>query len=158
MGDRQFLLTLRIILVTFTAGALLFALNSKSTMYEMVQNAYNVTLAGAFVPLLAGAYWKKANTQGALASIVFGIGAWLTASNVGSGVVPANLVGLFASALGMLLGSLAPTILASKGHSIEASLHQAHQHRSGHPAAGGHGAHHGGHREGHHGGGGQARH
>jgi hypothetical protein len=61
MSDRQFLLTLRIILVTFTAGALLFALNSKSTMYEMVQNAYNVTLAGAFVPLVAGAYWKRAN-------------------------------------------------------------------------------------------------
>ena len=51
-------------------GALLFALNSKSTMYEMVQNAYNVTLAGAFVPLLAGAYWKRATTQGALLSIV----------------------------------------------------------------------------------------
>ncbi|MGE4053037.1 MAG: sodium:solute symporter family protein, partial [Piscinibacter sp.] len=66
MGDRQFLLTLRIILVTFCAAALLFAVNSKSTMYEMVQNAYNVTLVGAFVPLLAGAYWKKANTQGAL--------------------------------------------------------------------------------------------
>jgi SSS family solute:Na+ symporter len=75
MGDRQFLLTLRIILVTFTAGALLFALNSKSTMYEMVQNAYNVTLAGAFVPLVAGAYWKRANTQGALFSIVLGIGS-----------------------------------------------------------------------------------
>ncbi len=83
MGDRQFLLTLRIILVTFTAAALLFALNSKSTMYEMVQNAYNVTLVGAFVPLLAGAYWKRATTQGALASIVFGVGTWIAATQVG---------------------------------------------------------------------------
>ena len=135
MGDRQFLLTLRIILVTFTAGALLFALNSKSTMYEMVQNAYNVTLAGAFVPLLAGAFWKRANTQGALASIVFGIGSWLMAANVGSGIVPPNLIGLFASAIGMLLGSLAPTIIANRGHSIEAALHQAqsrHAHGHGH--------------------------
>jgi SSS family solute:Na+ symporter len=73
MSDRQFLLTLRIILVTFTACALLFAFNSTSTMYEMVQNAYNVTLAGAFVPLLAGAYWKRANTQGALFSSIGGI-------------------------------------------------------------------------------------
>ena len=33
MGDRQMLLTLRIILVTFTAAALVFAVNSTSTMY-----------------------------------------------------------------------------------------------------------------------------
>ena len=130
MGDKQFLLTLRIILVTFTAGALLFAVNSKSTMYEMVQNAYNVTLAGAFVPLLAGAYWKRATTQGALFSIVLGIGSWLAASQVAAeAMVPANLVGLFAAIIGMLMGSLAPQLLAHKGHSIEATLrHAAHPH------------------------------
>ena len=128
MGDRQFLLTLRIILVTFTAGALLFALNSKSTMYEMVQNAYNVTLAGAFVPLVAGAYWKRASTQGALLSIVLGIGTWLAADIVAAdALVPPNLVGLFASIIGMLMGSLAPQLVANKGHSIETSLRHARE-------------------------------
>jgi Na+/proline symporter len=128
MSDRQMLMTLRIILVTFTACALLFALNSKSTMYEMVQNAYNVTLCGAFVPLVAGAYWKRANTQGAIFSVVAGIGTWLTANTVASdAMVPANLVGLFASILGMLLGSLAPSVLTNRGHSIEYVLkHHAH--------------------------------
>jgi SSS family solute:Na+ symporter len=127
MGDRQFLLTVRIILVTFTAGALLFALNSKSTMYEMVQNAYNVTLAGAFIPLLAGAYWKRATTQGALLSIVLGIGTWLAANTVAAdAMVPPNLVGFFASVIGMLLGSLAPQVLANRGHSMAAALHAAH--------------------------------
>jgi Na+/proline symporter len=77
MADRQFLLVLRLVLVIFTTSALLFALNSRSTMYEMVQNAYNVTLTGAFVPLFAGAYWKRANTQGAICAVVFGIGTWL---------------------------------------------------------------------------------
>ena len=38
MGERQFMLTLRIILVTFTLAALLFALNSRQTMYDMIQN------------------------------------------------------------------------------------------------------------------------
>jgi Na+/proline symporter len=128
MSDRQNLLTLRIVLVTFAVCALLFALNSKSTMYEMVQNAYNVTLTGAFVPLLAGAYWKRANTQGALFAIVLGVGTWLAASTVAAdALVPPNLVGLFASVLGMVLGSFAPPILASKGMSIEAALrHHAH--------------------------------
>ncbi len=123
MSDRQFLLTMRIILVTFTAGALLFALNSKSTMYEMVQNAYNVTLAGAFVPLVAGAYWRRATTQGALASIVLGIGTWLVASvALADALIPANLLGLFASVLGMLLGSLLPQVLRQHGQPISAAL------------------------------------
>jgi solute:Na+ symporter, SSS family len=130
MSDQQLLLNTRIILVTFTAGALLFALNSKSTMYEMVQNAYNVTLAGAFIPLLAGAYWKKATTQGALFSIILGIGTWLATNTVApEAMVPPNLVGFFASIIGMLMGSLAPQIVGNKGHSIEAALKAAH-----HPA------------------------
>jgi len=142
MGDRQFLLMLRVILVTFSAGALLFALNSKSTMYEMVQNAYNVTLAGAFVPLLAGAFWKRATTQGALFSIVLGIGSWLGATQVAAdAMVPANLIGLFAAVIGMLIGSLAPQLLANKGHSIAAALHQAEQAKHAHAAHGG--GHHG---------------
>jgi Na+/proline symporter len=82
-------------------------------MYEMVQNAYNVTLAGAFVPLLAGAYWRRATTQGALVSIVLGIGTWLGMTAFGpETVVPANLLGLFASVIGMLIGSLAPQLIA----------------------------------------------
>jgi Na+/proline symporter len=142
MSDRQLLLNTRIILVTFTAGALLFALNSKSTMYEMVQNAYNVTLAGAFVPLVAGAYWKRATTQGALLSILMGIGFWLGASNLAPDtLVPANLIGFFASIVGMLAGSLAPQMLKHRGQSIaatlkhaEAATHTGHQatHQRGH--------------------------
>jgi solute:Na+ symporter, SSS family len=144
MGDKQFLLMLRVILVTFTAGALLFALNSKSTMYEMVQNAYNVTLSGAFVPLVAGAFWKRATTQGALFSIILGIGCWLGASQVApEAMVPANLIGLFASIIGMLLGSLAPQLIANKGHSIETALAHAKQaEHHGHGRGHGHGTTH----------------
>ena len=127
-------------------GALLFALNSKSTMYEMVQNAYNVTLAGAFVPLVAGAYWHRANTQGALLSIILGIGTWLGASAwMPEAMVPANLLGLAASALGMLLGSLAPSLVPHRGMSIDAAIRHAQavaQHQGGH-----HGQH--GHKSGH---------
>ena len=144
MGDRQFLLTLRIVLVTFSLCALLFALNSTSTMYEMVQNAYNVTLAGAFVPLVAGAFWKRANTQGALLSIVLGLGTWLGASMVApDAMVPSNLVGLFASALGMVVGSLAPTLITNQGRSIEAIQHAAREGSHGHGHGHGHGHAHG---------------
>jgi solute:Na+ symporter, SSS family len=120
MSDRQFLLTLRLVLIIFTMCALLFAVNSKSTMYEMVQNAYNVTLTGAFIPLMAGAFWKRATTQGALFSIVLGVGTWLMAGQVApESMIPANLLGLFASAVGMLIGSLAPQVVGNKGHAID---------------------------------------
>jgi solute:Na+ symporter, SSS family len=119
MNDKQFLFTLRIILVTFTVVALLFALNSKSTMYEMVQNAYNVTLAGAFVPLVAGAYWKRASTQGALFAAIGGLGVWLGVLNLApESIVPANLLGLFASALLMVMGSLSVQVIKNAGHPI----------------------------------------
>ncbi|MGE0875248.1 MAG: sodium:solute symporter family protein [Burkholderiales bacterium] len=108
MGDRQFLLTLRLVLVSFTLAATLFALNSTSTMYEMVQNAYKVTLSGAFVPLVAGLYWKRANNVGALAATVLGIGAWLLTEVIApEGTWPPQLVGLGVSVVGMVAGSLA---------------------------------------------------
>ncbi|MCX2863597.1 sodium:solute symporter family protein [Paucibacter sp. PLA-PC-4] len=123
MSDRQFLLTLRIVLVTFTLGALLFALNSRSTMYEMVQNAYKVTLVAAFVPLVAGAFWKRASTQGAFCSIVLGLLFWIGAEfTAAEAMVPPQLVGFAASVIGMLLGSLAPQLLKPAGHSIEAAI------------------------------------
>ena len=119
MNDKQFLLTLRIILVTFTACALLFALNSKSTMYEMVQNAYNVTLAGAFVPLVAGAYWKRATTQGALFSAIGGVGTWLfLQATVSDALIPANLIGFAASVVLMVMGSLAPQVIKDQSQPI----------------------------------------
>jgi len=109
MSDRRFLVTLRTVLVVFSIAALLFALNSRSTMYEMVQNAYKVTLVGAFVPLAAGVFWKRATTQGALFSVVLGIASWLLMEAfVADAAVPPQLAGLLASFAGMLLGSLLP--------------------------------------------------
>jgi SSS family transporter len=109
MGDRQFLLLLRVVLVVFTLAALLFALNSKSTMYEMVQNAYKVTLVSCIVPLAAGIYWKRANAVGAMLAVVFGLVSWgiaeLTAADA---TIPPQLVGLAFSIVGMVLGSLLP--------------------------------------------------
>jgi len=125
MSDRQFMLTLRIVLVSFTLAALLFALNSKSTMYEMVQNAYKVTLVGAFVPLAAGIYWKRANVAGAIMSIVLGLASWGAMELWGGASIwPPQLVGLGFAIAGMLIGSLVTRV---PGHG-EAALapHPSH--------------------------------
>ena len=123
MSDRQFMLLLRVILVTFTLAALLFALNSTSTMYEMVQNAYKVTLVSCIVPLAAGIFWKRANIPGAVLSVVFGllswtIAEWLTTDDT---VIPAQLVGLAFSIIGMVLGSLVP-----RASAVPATPHVKH--------------------------------
>ncbi len=107
MTDDQLLKTVRIVLVVFCVIALIFAVNSKSTMYEMIQNAYKVTLAGAFVPLFFGVFWKKSNSAGAAASIFFGLGVWIMAELIGSSIVPAQLYGLAASMAAMVIVSLA---------------------------------------------------
>jgi SSS family transporter len=110
MSDRQFLVLLRVILVTFSLAATLFALNSRSTMYEMVQNAYKVTLVSCIVPLAAGIYWKRATNLGAMLSVVFGLVSWTIAewATTDDTVVPAQLTGLAFSIVGMVLGSLVP--------------------------------------------------
>jgi Na+/proline symporter len=123
MNDRQFLLTLRVILVAFTAAALAFALNSKQTMYDMVQNAYTVTLVAAFVPLAAGIFWKRANNAGAILSAAFGLVAWTIAAwTAADATVPPPLVGLAFSTLGMVLGAF----IARAQPAHEAHSHGGH--------------------------------
>jgi Na+/proline symporter len=108
MSDRTFMLLLRTVLVTFTLAALLFALNSRSTMYEMVQNAYKVTLVSCIVPLAAGIFWPRATAQGALLSIALGLSSWIGMELYApDGLWPPQLVGLAFSIAGMIGGSYA---------------------------------------------------
>jgi len=124
LSDKQFLVLVRVVLVTFTLAALLFALNSEKTMYEMIQNAYKVTLVSCFVPLALGLLWKRANSVGAMVSIVFGLGTWLVAEAVAAdATLPPQLAGLIASLFGMLLGSYIPR--EQKAHA-QHGAHGAH--------------------------------
>ncbi|MBU1424701.1 MAG: sodium:solute symporter family protein [Gammaproteobacteria bacterium] len=117
MSDQQMLRTMRIIVLTFGGVVLWFALHSNASIFEMVENAYKVTLVAAFVPLAFGLYWKRANTQGALVSIVLGVVSWVSMELFPlSEIWPPQLVGLMFSVFGMLLGSLLPDMLGKYGH------------------------------------------
>ncbi|MCR4299815.1 MAG: sodium:solute symporter family protein [Gallionella sp.] len=117
MGDRQMLRTMRIILLTFGVLVLWFALNSESSIFHMVENAYKITLVGAFVPLVFGLYWKRANNQGALLSIALGLGSWLSMEILQPDTYwPPQLVGLLFSVTGMLIGSMLPNMMRGHHH------------------------------------------
>jgi len=110
MSDHQFLKVMRIAIVVFTLIVLGFALYSNASIFKMVENAYKVTLAGAFVPLFFGAFWRRATTQGALAAIFGGLTSWLLVETLigEASLVPPQLIGLAVSMLGMVAGSLLP--------------------------------------------------
>ncbi len=117
-SDRQFLWTMRTVVVCFAVAVTLFALNSTSSIYSMVGNAYKVTLVAAFIPLVCGLYWKRANTQGAMFSIAAGLSTWLLLEIFNpEGLWPPQLAGLLMSASGMLVGSLLPD-LSRRRHTV----------------------------------------
>jgi Na+/proline symporter len=107
MDDKGLLTTMRVVLVAFAVVVLTIALTSESSIYRLVVSTYKVTLVAAFVPLCAGLFWKRATTQGALWAVVAGLAVWLGAEVLGAdqALVPPQLAGLSASALGMIVGS-----------------------------------------------------
>ena len=116
INDRQELRTMRVAVLVFSVCVCIYAIVSQGTpIYDMVSGAYQVTLVGAFVPLVAGLYWPRATTQGAVLSIGLGVAVWLLLLLTPAGEqFPAQLAGLLAAALGMLLGSLAPQVLTNQ--------------------------------------------
>jgi Na+/proline symporter len=73
ISDHRFLQMNRMVLVGFTALVTFFALSTEASIYKMVENAYKVTLVGAFVPLVCGLYWKRATNLGGTLAIVLGL-------------------------------------------------------------------------------------
>ncbi|MBS1197444.1 MAG: Na+/solute symporter [Proteobacteria bacterium] len=110
MTDRTTLRVMRFSLFIFAMFVLAFALLSDASIFKMVENAYKITLVGAFIPLFAGAFWKRANTQGALFAIVGGIVSWLLIEIfIGETCpIPPQLIGFCISFIGMVTGSLLP--------------------------------------------------
>ncbi|MBI1892415.1 MAG: sodium:solute symporter family protein [Burkholderiales bacterium] len=124
MSDRQQLFAMRSTLVVFAGLVLAYAIAMKGTsIYDLVSSAYQVTLVGAFVPLVMGLYWKRATTQGAILSVGAGIGVWIlffpqVGGEVLSKAFPGQLAGLIAALVGMVAGSLLPQMLKNRHEAV----------------------------------------
>lgn len=120
-GERHLLLVMRSIVVIFAGVVAAYALSANATIFNMVENAYKVTLVTAFVPLTAGIYWKRANNQGALLAIIAGASSWVWLETTQpDGLWPPQLFGLLMSVAGMILGSLLPNLMSK--HDIQPEL------------------------------------
>jgi SSS family solute:Na+ symporter len=109
-SDKQELWTMRVAVLVFSICVCAYAISLQGTsIYDMVSSAYQVTLVGAFVPLVCGLYWKRATTQGAVFSIVLGILTWVLFLATPAGeAFPAQLAGFVLALVGMVVGSLGP--------------------------------------------------
>jgi len=86
-------------------------------MYQMVQNAYKVTLVAAFPPIAFGMFWKGATPQGAVVSIVLGLASWILLEQVApDAVIPPQLAGFLFAVVGIVTGSLVPQVMSDAGH------------------------------------------
>jgi len=128
MTDKQLLGMMRMVTLVFTVLVTLYAMNSDLSIFKMVENAYQITLVMAFVPLVCGVYWKRATNQGALLAIFLGLTTWLAVLIIGpeDPFLPAQFAGVLASAFGMVLGSLLPSYFGHEPH--EAPPGYLHEH------------------------------
>jgi Na+/proline symporter len=129
LSDRKMLNTMRGVTLVFTVIVTLYAINSTSSIFKMVENAYQITLVVAFVPLVAGLFWKRSTTQGALVAIFFGLSVWLAILifSANDPYFPAQFAGVIASLIGMVIGSLLPSFVAKPlPHELESAYLHHH--------------------------------
>lgn len=123
MSDARLLQVMRwsVVGVAVVSGGMALLRNN---IYELVGESSAFSLVSLFVPLIAGLYWKRANSTGAIASMVLGISVWAVtnftlpelaeAGTLAENMqfwaeIPPMLYGLAASTLGMVVGSCVST-------------------------------------------------
>jgi solute:Na+ symporter, SSS family len=82
MSDRKALTLTRASVVGFFLIIISFVsykyMQEEARIFEMVENAYKITLAWAFVPLVMAIIHKRVHTISALLSMLVGVGVWVS--------------------------------------------------------------------------------
>lgn len=106
ISDKLRLHIIRVAVILIAIGGIVLALKDDARIYELVSSAYSVTLVAGFIPLAVGLYSKKANSFGALISIIAGIGVWQYWEHFVTSDIPSTFMGFVASAVGMVIGTV----------------------------------------------------
>ncbi|MEZ4919418.1 MAG: sodium:solute symporter family protein [Saprospiraceae bacterium] len=114
ISDKNLLRVMRgaVVFVALVTAAMAL---SRGNIYELVGESSAFSLVSLFVPLIAGIYWKKASPAGSILAMFVGLIVWFYTQWLGTGLedassilwqIPPLMYGLFASAIGMIAGSL----------------------------------------------------
>ena len=122
ISDKTRLKIIRSSIIIVAFGALALA-SQQGSIYELVSGAYSITLVSAFIPLVFGLYWSKANSLGALFAIILGAAGWqFTELYVADPFIPATIMGLGLSLFGMIAGTYAQRYIQQSNHHTRKSL------------------------------------
>ena len=102
--DKKTLLVMRLSVIFVTALSTFIA-TQNNDIFELVGQSSAISLVGLFVPLMAGIYWKKTSSAGAILAMLLGMSSWIYVEFFAPSEIPAILYGLGASLAGLFLGS-----------------------------------------------------
>lgn len=104
ISDRVLLRTMRFSVVGIACiSAWLSSVNASIT--EMVAQSSALSLVSLFVPLVAGLYFPKSTSRGAVLSMIVGISSWVMFEFFIRTDYPSLIIGLIFSILGMIVGN-----------------------------------------------------
>ncbi|HEX5126186.1 MAG TPA: sodium:solute symporter family protein [Rhodocyclaceae bacterium] len=143
LTDKHFLRWMQGVVLVFTSVVTYIAMSSDLPIYNLVENAYKVTLVAAFVPLLLGVYWKRATTQGAIMSMILGLATWIPLEVIANqNAAPEwlqvwlpHFVGFIVALISFVLFSFLPQIVRTPPIPVPGgarSDHHPHHHPSQH--------------------------
>ncbi len=108
LSSRQFTGKQRLWLVRMSVIAIAivstFIATISKNIYELVGESSALSLVSLFVPMMAGLYFKRAKSLGAVLSMIMGMAGWLYFEYFPINI-PALIPGLAFSVLGMVVGS-----------------------------------------------------
>jgi Na+/proline symporter len=104
IGIKRHLLLLRLCVIFIAFLSTILATFS-SNIYHLVGESSALSLVSLFVPMIAGLYWKKATSTGAVLSMICGLGTWIIFENFQVDI-PSLVPGLILSAAAMYFGSI----------------------------------------------------
>lgn len=104
LSDEKLLKIMRLSVVGITIISVCLSLY-KSGIYELVGESSALSLVALFVPLVAGLYWKKSTSLGAILSMSLGTSVWFILEFYET-EISGMIWGLLASIFGMIVGTL----------------------------------------------------
>lgn len=122
ISDKKVLLLTRITVVLFFVIIIGFVVykyhNEEANIFQMVENAYKITLAGAFVPLALWVFLKKVHKISAIFAMIAGISTWIVTEFIfwleTIYAMPPHFFGFIISIFGFFIGQITAKFLQKK--------------------------------------------